>query len=161
MDKFKLLSISVVLLLLINLGMLFYIIRTPHNNQHERRHHESPKNIIIQKLQFDEAQQQEYEKQIHWHRKTILNLEHQIHQTKNRLYLNLTSTQSNIKQKDSLIHQLGNLQMRVETTHFKHFQDIKSICKPNQLERFNALTKELASLFAGPKHKHPKPRSIE
>ena len=73
---------------------------------------------------------------------------------KNDLYLQLTQKTINIKTKDSLIEILASNQKKIEETHFKHFQDIKNLCKPNQMNSFNELTEELSRIFG----RKPKPR---
>ena len=153
MDKIKILTIAVIALLLLNFGVLGFLLLNGSKHDHGPRHHE-PKKIIIDKLHFDAAQQVAYQKLIDWHRGTIDSLDRQIRQTKNRLYLQLLKTTADVKTKDSLISVLANDQKQIEQTHFKHFQDIKNLCKPEQLDRFYDLTEELSRIFG----KQPKPR---
>ena len=103
-------------------------------------------------MHFDANQQKEYEKLIRWHRGKIDQLDDSIRQTKNTLYSGLTESDTNTKTKDSLIALLNTYQKQVEETHFKHFEDIKKLCKPEQQEDFKALTTELSRIFA------PRPR---
>jgi hypothetical protein len=157
MDKTKLLTFSVIALLLINLGTLGFLFLTssnsnhPHGNNDFKRRPE-PKEIIIKKLNFDSKQISEYEKLIQWHRKEIRSIEENIRATKNELYLQLHENTINSKVKDSLIDALATYQKQIENTHFNHFQDIKKICREDQLDDFNALTEELSRLFSKP---HP------
>ncbi|WP_395633914.1 Spy/CpxP family protein refolding chaperone [Flavobacterium sp.] len=153
MERTKLLTITIIGLLLINLvtlGFLFLNGPKPGGMPHEGRR--QPKTIIIEKLHFDAAQQNEYEKLIRWHRGAIDQLDDSIRQTKNKLYSGLSETNINTKTKDSLIALLNAYQKQVEETHFKHFEDIKKLCKPEQQEDFKALTEELSRIFA------PRPR---
>ena len=153
MERTKLLTITVIGLFLINLatlGFLFLNGPKPGEMPHEGRR--QPKTIIIEKLHFDANQQKEYEKLIRWHREEIDQLDDSIRQTKNKLYSGLSESNLNIKTKDSLIALLNAYQKQVEETHFKHFEDIKKLCKPNQQEDFMALTTELSRIFA------PRPR---
>ena len=146
MDKIKVLSFAVILLLLLNFGTLGFLLLT--GPKHDRRPpHRMPKEIIIDKLQLDAKQQTAYQKLIDWHRGTIDSLDHQIRVTKNKLYLQLTQKTVDIKTKDSLIAILANDQKKIEETHFKHFQDIKNLCKPEQLSLFDDLSEELSRIF--------------
>jgi predicted nucleic acid-binding protein len=113
-----------------------------------------PKEIIIDKLQLDANQQAAYQTLIDWHRGTIDSLDHQIRSTKNELYLQLTQKTVDVKTKDSLIARLAIYQKVIEETHFKHFQDIKNLCKPEQMNSYNELTAELSRIFG----RKPKPR---
>lgn len=153
MERKKLLTITIIGLLLINLatlGFLFLNGPKPDGRTHEGRR--QPKAIIIEKLHLDTNQQKEYEKLIRWHREEIDQLDDSIRQTKNKLYSGLSETNINTKTKDSLIALLNAYQKQVEETHFKHFEDIKKLCKPEQQEDFKALTEELSRIFA------PRPR---
>ena len=150
MEKTKLLTITVIGLLLLNLGSLgFLFLSSPKGNRpppHEGR--PEPKEIIIEKLHFNAAQQKDYTKLIQWHRGEIKNLDKNIRQTKNELYTLLSKSEVNVKTKDSLIILLNSYQKQIEETHFKHFQDIKKLCKPEQQDNFNDLTEELGRIFA-------------
>jgi periplasmic protein CpxP/Spy len=70
------------------------------------------------------------------------------------LYTQLVKSNVDTKAKDSLITVLANHQKQVEQTHFKHFEDIKSLCKPEQRENFYDLTRDLSKIFG----KQTKPR---
>lgn len=153
MDKIKVLTIAVIALLLLNFGTLGFLLLSGHKHD-RRRPHREPKEIIIDKLQLDANQQSAYQTLIDWHRGTIDSFDHQIRSTKNELYLQLTQKKVDIKTKDSLIARLANDQKAIEETHFKHFQDIKNLCTPAQMNSFNELTEELSRIFV----RKPKPR---
>jgi protein CpxP len=152
MEKTRLLTIAVFALLLLNLGTLGFLIlakppgRMPHGPMRE------PKYQIIEKLQLDKAQQEKYENLIVWHKTTISGIEDNIRMTKNRLYLQLLKDNVDTKTKDSLIDVLASYQKQIEQTHFTHFQDIKKICKPDQLNNYYDLTEELSRIFSKPPH---------
>ena len=159
MSKIKLLSIGLLGLLAVNLGMLgFLFFSKPSGLSHERPEHggDGPKRIIIEKLHFSEAQVMDYERLIQEHRSAIRELDANIRQTKNALYATLSDTSATGK--DSLESRLGDLQRTIEKVHYNHFADIKKICTPEQLPYFNALTKELAKLFAPGKNFPPPPK---
>lgn len=151
MEKIKLLTIAVIALLLLNFGTLGFLIFAPKPGMHSP--HPEPKEIIIRKLHFDHDQQKDYEKLIHLHRSTISEIEQDMHKAKNLLYLQLTLKTPDEKIKDSLINALANRQKDIEKTHFTHFEDIKKLCRPDQLEDYNELTEELSRIFSKP----PKP----
>jgi protein CpxP len=156
MEKTKLLTIAVIGLLIINFGTLGFLFL--NGKDHHPRHGErpEPKEIIIEKLNFDANQQKEYAKIIQWHRREITRLDDNIRQAKNELYSALSQAEVNLKTKDSLINSINANQKQIEETHFKHFEDIKKLCNKDQLKDFNALTEELSRIFApkphGPRH---------
>jgi Spy/CpxP family protein refolding chaperone len=160
MEKTKLLTITVIGLLLLNfatLGFLFISGTKGHKPPHdipEGRH--EPKEIIIERLHFDANQQKEYGQLIEWHRGEIRQLEDSIRVSKNELYMLLNDDKIDEKAKVTLINQIALFQKQIEATHFKHFEDIKKLCKPEQQVYFNELTEEFGRLFY--RNKPPRPR---
>lgn len=160
MEKTKLLTITVIGLLLLNfatLGFLFISGTKGHKPPHdipEGRH--EPKEIIIERLHFDANQQKEYGQLIEWHRGEIRQLEDSIRVSKNELYMLLNDDKIDEKAKVTLINEIALFQKQIEATHFKHFEDIKKLCKPEQQVYFNELTEEFGRLFY--RNKPPRPR---
>ena len=160
MKKTKLLTITVIGLLLLNFAVLaFLFVSGPRGHKQPTDRPEgrpNPREIIIERLHFDDNQQKEYAELIKWHRGEIKKLDSNIRQTKNELYYQLNQTEVNLKTKDSLITLLNSYQKQVEETHFKHFEEVKKLCNKDQLEDFNELTEELSKLFSP--NKPPRPR---
>lgn len=144
MDKIKLLTYAVIALLLLNLATIGFVVSKPGD-----RKRAEPREIIIQKLNFDINQQKKYGQLIYWHHNKINKLDDKIWETKKELFLQLLKNEvkANIKDRDSLINALSGYQKQIEATHFKHFQDIKNLCRKDQLKNFNELTKELSTMF--------------
>ena len=151
MERTKLLTITIIGLLLLNfatLGFLFMSGPRGHKRPNERPEgRPDPREIIIERLHFDVKQEKEYAELIKWHRGEIKKLDSIIRQTKNELYLQLNQTEVNLKTKDSLITLLNSYQKQVEETHFKHFEYIKNLCHKDQMEDFNELTEDLSRIF--------------
>ncbi len=152
MNKVKLLTIVSICLLVINLGMLWFIVS--HKPGPSRK--EGPKKMVIEKLQLDASQTQEYEKMIEWHKSEVEKSEQQMLSLKNQLYLSLKQN-SKTDEVDSVIADIGKIQKTIEHTHYKHFEDIKTLCKPEQLALYDKFCEEIAKLFApGPPRKNAK-----
>ncbi|MES2411227.1 MAG: hypothetical protein V4535_07250 [Bacteroidota bacterium] len=150
MEKTKLLTITIIGLLLLNLGTLGFLFLTGskvHQRSHEGGRPE-PKEIIIDKLHFDSHQQKEYAKLIKWHRGEITKLDDTIRGAKNELYNQLSQADVDEKIKDSLITVINTNQKQIEETHFKHFEDIKKLCSKEQMDDFDSLTEELSRIFS-------------
>lgn len=109
---------------------------------------EEPKVYIIDKLGFDKEQVKDYEELITWHKSTIRTTNQAMRHLKNELYTSLQDSMKSNEVADSLIAEIGKLQVKIETTHYKHFNDIKKLCKPEQQKAFNELTLELSKLFS-------------
>ena len=155
MDKIKLLKYSVIGLLLLNVGIIgFLFFSRPNRNPNEN--HRRPKEIIAEKLHFDANQIKKYESIIPIHKDKIDSLDAVNREIKSELYSQLKLPVVNTIVKDSIITLFLANQKRIEEAHFKHFQDIKSICKASQLNDFSALTQELGKMFSNQNSKpHP------
>ena len=147
MNKKSFYLLLIGLLLISNLLTLFFIIPKGKHKHFGN----GPKSIIIEKLNLDEQQIFAYEQLIDQHRKNIKASDKKIIQLKKELYGSL-QTESNEQYADSLTSEIGSIQKQIETIHFNHFNDIKALCKPEQLDEFNELVDELEFLFSNKKH---------
>jgi protein CpxP len=146
MNKVKFLYIIIVLLVATNASVLLGVyLHRPHHPHNEG----GPKKFIIEKLGLDEAQTKTYDIIIKQHRSSIKSIENNIRKNKDVLFTLLK--EDDVTKKDSIITNLGALQMEIESAHYIHFEAIKKICNDEQLERFDDLTKELGRLFSPPK----------
>ncbi len=149
MNKTKVLGFAVIALLVLNFGILAFLFFS--KNEDGPRGRKMPREIIIEKLHFDENQIVEYDKTIKIHQENIRNLDDSIRITKNELYQLLNSDTIDSVKKDSLFLKLADLQKQIETTHFNHFIEIKKLCKKEQLPDYKNLTEELSKLFSHPR----------
>ncbi len=151
MNKVKFLSILSIALLAINLGLIWFLIsHKPHPPMKD-----GPKKIIIQKLSFDPNQISAYELLIENHKESISNSEEKLRDSKNKLYATLNDNEPS-PLVDSLMKNISIVQQTIEETHYKHFLDIKMLCKPEQQKAFLELTKDIAKLFAPAGRHRPK-----
>lgn len=145
--------IIICLLLVSNFVLLYFVLQKPKDGFNPN----GPKNIIIEKLQFDEEQVVLYQKLIDQHRKDIRENDAKILMLKNDLYSYL-KIKGNATAIDSLTTEIGIIQKQIEEIHFNHFLDIKTLCKPEQLSKFNKLSEELTEIFNQKKHLKPQPK---
>ncbi len=141
---------AALVLLLLNVGLMVFFVARPHLGRGE-----GPQKIIVERLHFDAQQAAAYQQLIQQHRADIRSKRQAMQEAKQQLYSILQG--SDLSQKDSLTQRVGQLQVEMENIHFSHFQDIKNLCRGDQIEAFNALTGELAEFFAPPGRKpnHP------
>jgi Spy/CpxP family protein refolding chaperone len=152
MKKSALLTIAVIGLLLINLGTLTFIIfsREPDARM---RGGEGPKYIIIERLSLDAAQQAAYEKMIEQHRKRTQELREESRTLHKDLYALLKENAPDTVQVNAIKDNIALNQKQIEDLNFSHFMHLRSLCRGEQIEKFNALANDLAHLFApGPPH---------
>jgi protein CpxP len=144
MNKLRFFQFTTLLLLLANLFLLWL-----HFSGKKHRH-EGPRNEIIQRLDFDQAQVSRYDTLIAQHRARLSALDIKLQSQRKTLYGTVGSG-ANI---DSLLPALHQTQREIEQLHYDHFQDIRALCKPDQIPLFEQLTSDLASMF-GPGKRGP------
>ncbi len=143
MTKSRILAVSVVVLLALNLGLLIFIFS---HRPHPPKSFEDPKEVIIERLHLDKEQVGTYEVLIKAHQAAIQKEEWEMNELKSQLYGLLE--QSDQSQSDSLLNEIALKQREIESIHFAHFNDLKDLCHTNQLDDFHDLSKELLLLFS-------------
>lgn len=155
MEKSKLLTLAVVALLVINIGTLVFLyLGKPHPGPRmgpEGMGRPKPKEIIIEQLGLDAPQIKVYEGLIQEHRQRVDSLDRIIRESKDALYQNLANDSGDAVD-TALIAKINAAQKQIELTHYQHFLALKKLCKPEQKEKFEALTEELHHLFGRPPH---------
>lgn len=111
-----------------------------------RGNHKLPKEIIIDKLDFDESQIKEYKTLILEDRTAITSLQKEIRANKTILYQGFVDESQGFK--DSLINLIGDKFEEMEQAHIIHFSNIKKICKEGQKEKFNELSTQFQKIFS-------------
>ncbi|MBP6673471.1 MAG: periplasmic heavy metal sensor [Bacteroidetes bacterium] len=153
MNKTRLLSFAVVILFLMNIGMIsFFLLNRPPRPDGENRG-DGPKRMIIDRLRFDKEQIDRYDALIEEHQRAVRSADEEIMQLKRELFSQISSPDPS--REDSLIVKIGDVQRRIEHAHIAHFSGIRMICRPDQLNDFNGLSRELAQLFS-PKERRPR-----
>ncbi len=153
MNKIKFLQVLIVALFFSNLLVVYYAFQLTKNRGFNP---DGPKKLVIEKLHFDEQQISAYEELIDEHRKQIREKNEAIRNQKLALYQQLNSENDSLK--TIYLSGIANLQAQVEEIHYKHFIDIKKLCKPEQLSSYEAFSKEILKIFpSNHPGKHPKP----
>lgn len=140
MIKSKFLTAIIIGLLISNGFLLYMFFNGPKINK-------EPKTIIIDKLNFDKEQIKQYEIYIQQHHKAIKENETTIKILRRNLFTQLKYKQDTAKT-DSFIGFIAKQQGVVEHINYKHFIEIKNLCKPSQEKDFNELTNEIVSFFS-------------
>lgn len=152
MNRTKLLTIAVIGLLLLNFGILSVMFfgktsQPPIHPPHGGPKGEGPKQIIIERLQFDVMQQKNYELLVVEHRNKTDELHEASKKLHDDLYSLLKEDTINQRQSDLLIIEIADNQKAIENLNLDHFNAIKKLCKGEQVGYFNELVDELGQLF--------------
>lgn len=107
--------------------------------------HEGPKKEIIKMLHFDKQQADAYALLIKKHQSEIRPLETEMRELKSAFYDQLND--ENDTKKDSISTLIGQKQQKIEAVNYEHFQEIKKLCKPDQLGYYKEFTTKISRMF--------------
>lgn len=152
MERTKLLTLAVVGLLLLNLltiGFLFLKPDGPPQPEQApgRPGAEGPAAVIIERLHMDANQQAHYRQLVQAHQEKTRTLNQKTAQLYRTYYGLLEAPTYDVQQANSMSQQIADNQRAIAQLNFDHFNQIKSLCRPDQLADFNRLVSELARLF--------------
>ena len=149
------LTIGIITLLIINLIILgFFMTGHRRGNNSMNSRHQEPEHIIIEKLDFDDTQVASLRTLKMVHIKNVRSKDEEIRRVKKLIFNSLGSDSPvNI---DSLSTIIGGIQKDIELSHYNHFIKIKELCREDQIEKFNELSKDLSEIFRRKRPPHNK-----
>lgn len=156
MERTKLLTITVIGLLLLNLLTIGFLILKPGPPARADQWYDPPREgrgparVIIQRLHFDEQQQLQYLEMGRQHHQQIEHLNAESVQLFQAYYSLLPSARPDSAKANALVRQIADNQRQLAELNFAHFQQIKALCRPSQQADFTKLVADLARLFGKP-----------
>lgn len=159
MKKEMFYRVVIIILLLLNLGTLGFL-WVSNNREHtqERGHRPPPRpdGIIINRLQLDEQQQEQFFAFRDEHHEQMVAIQRESSRLHKDLFALLQQPDADTTIKDSLLAHIQVLNLRKEEVTFHHFQQLRSILKPGQLGKFDELVEDISQRIMGP-HRTGKP----
>ncbi|MEL6537365.1 MAG: hypothetical protein AAFQ98_18230 [Bacteroidota bacterium] len=110
-------------------------------------------------LQLDDRQVEAFEELAMDHRRTLRRIEDEQGEVLQAYFSYLKMDQVPAQQGEELQEFLQLEQEKIEYT-FQHFQELKALCRPDQLTEIETLTEEILQVL-GPQEKNPPPRPRE
>ncbi|MBP9151960.1 MAG: hypothetical protein KBF73_06725 [Flavobacteriales bacterium] len=156
MTKTRILTILVVVMVLLNAATLAFFLKSNHRGPRPHGRKEAgPKNMVIEKLKFNDAQIAQYEGLIAEHQLSINKNDSLMFEARHALFVQLSKQDQ--REIEVQLNTIGRLQKEVENVHFQHFTELKALCTEEQLPAFEELIEELAAFFNGSKSAHQPP----
>ena len=156
MNKMRFLTISVIVLFLLNAATLFFLFR----NQDIKPGRRPPGNgkdaaqYIITALKLDSEQQQQFAQLREKHHSFAVKAEDE-NKRLHDLYFNMLKSDSQDQGKiDSVATLIGQQRKILAQNTFEHFQQLRAICHEDQKKLFDATIDDIIRMVAGP---HPPP----
>jgi periplasmic protein CpxP/Spy len=158
MEKNRLLTLVIVLLLILNFGTLAFLFigqKNRRNGPHHPMENEGPANFIIEELAFDEQQKNAFEELKKEHQGQMRAMMESI-KVQHGLMPDLIIAGDQAKA-DSVATQIGTYQKQIELYTYTHFVKVFALCKEEQRPKFKSIIKEILERMA-PKKGMPPPR---
>ncbi|MBD3289491.1 periplasmic heavy metal sensor [candidate division KSB1 bacterium] len=153
MDIFKqnrYLIFVIILLVILNIGTLSMLWfgksqRPAHlpDRQHPENERVRLQELLQSELGFDEAQVEQYLHLRREHREKIDHLNTEIRRVKRQMFDEVLAENPQPTISDSLLNLAQEKQAQIEKLTFRHFLDLKKLCKPEQQDKLRLLMHEL------------------
>ncbi len=151
MENTRFLKAVIVVLLLINIGTLTFM--WMHRPGAGPR---GPGDFLIKSIGFDAAQQADFARLREAHQQAMRDFRQQNGDVRQRFYALLTVPQADTIQWRSLADSIAAGQKQMEVVTFRHFQDVRALCRPEQQPRFDAVIGEALRNMMAPPGKAPR-----
>lgn len=149
MKKLSALWLAIGILVVLNIAVLSFIFfhkplqSPPHGLRAFDR-------LVIQTLELDEAQQQQFDEMKREHHEAIMQLDKDMKAPVEAYFsLLLTKDTSSVK-KEELEQQMATIYKEKLRITYRHFEQLKAICRPEQQQHFDKLIPELMQVMQPP-----------
>lgn len=170
-DKNKILTVSVTLLLIINLGILglLWIDRKSNDSPEKDSSFEKnqprskgpggngPKEFLIRELKFDEKQKQNYTVLVEEHKSEMKRLKDKIRKEKEDLWESLSGNNDDPVEAERLASEIGTDQKEIEIITYRHFQKVKELCTEDQKKKFDEVINKVMKMMGPGPQPPPQP----
>jgi len=152
--------VVIILLLLLNLCTLCYLCMNDRRQAHlvyagmEKPYR--PDDIIINRLELDEQQQQQFFSFRHEHHIEMVEIQKTSSRLHKDLFALLQHSPVDTVAKNNLLKKIQELNMQKEQVTFHHFEQLRSILKAEQTPAFDELVEDLGQRIMGP-HREGRP----
>lgn len=106
-----------------------------------KRHHRP--HFLEQELNLSDTQQQQFHEFRQAHFKRMGTADKAIHQHKKTIFQELTSSVPQPTKADSIAQLIGQLEAKRQQYIFEHFLELKSVCSPEQQQKFGRIFKNV------------------
>jgi hypothetical protein len=140
----KILVLLVAILLIANLGLMFYFFVGRNNHKHETSNR-SVSDFIQKQLDFNADQTARFQQLRDQHKETVRPIIDDMKKLKDSLYSLLQGPEVNDSIAENLVNEIGEKQKEWELMIFHHFQKVRAICDSNQLPKFDTLVHRMVT----------------
>lgn len=146
MSKIKILTVAVLLLFVLNAATLAFILFSPGPHPERRCRMQGPPDAYIsEKLGFTGAQKEAYLVLDAGHRTRVMAIRDSMHVLRNGVFSLLLEEKTDSAAVSLLMERGCRIKSSEIQSHYEYFIGIKNLCRPDQLESYRGMIRELAS----------------
>lgn len=157
-------TIVIILLLLLNFATIGYLFLNKNDNTRvlspdQKRN--KPEQIIIAKLNLNDEQVKQFRIYKQKHGNATHNVERKMKSLQRELFSLVKADSMDIDKRDSLLSEIEQCESDKHLLIIEHFQDLRSMMRPDQIELYNDFIEEMGRTITspgGPMHGPPPPR---
>jgi len=142
-SKTQVLIFIIVILLLVNIAMVFsFGMKQPERDEKNNDRQRRPNPIAFtlkEKVGFSQQQMEQIDQLKKQHREKMHLLFEDIRKAKITFYSNVNNAEINEKAIEELSVNIGKKQQAIELQAFRNFRDIRALCTPEQLPKYDSL----------------------
>ena len=140
-SKTQILIFIIVILLLVNIAMVVsFGMKGPQKRESERPRRPNPVALTLkEKVGFSAQQMQQIEQLKKEHREKMHQLFEDIRKAKIAFYQNVNRPEIADTTIERLASNIGKKQQEIDLQAFKNFREIRSLCTPEQLPKYDSL----------------------
>lgn len=150
MNRERFYKIVILCLLLLNFGILGYLLVSRNDGHGHPPPGGPPDRLIIERLKLDEKQQDTFDGLKQEHHGQMMELQEQSSILHRQLYALLKNKPVDSATKDSLMQLLQQNALQKEQVTFEHFRKLRGILRPEQEPAFDDLVEEISQRIMGP-----------
>src|SRR5689334_11787394 len=153
MNKFRFLTWSVIILLLLNAGTLVYLF-TSKKNMPEPKGREGASDFIVTALKLDGQQRDQFFELRREHQEITRRIHDEDRRLHDQYFALLKTDHPDQRLADSISSQIGEQRSRLEAATFDHFRKLRNLCREDQKKLFDQTINEITRMM-GPKGPPP------
>jgi len=153
--KTKILISIIAVLLVVNLGMLIFFLskHQPSTGMHEQKPRYSLTAVLEKEVGFDKQQLDQFEQMRDKHHQQIKPLFDSLRIAKDRFYVLLNQPRVSDSTLKAAARKIGERQEILDLQVFQQFRELKSLCREEQLPKFDSVLNRIVKRISFPHKK--------
>lgn len=157
MQDSRFLKIVIAILLIINVATLSFMISRDREGRPPFPHgpggpdHGGPFEFIVHELNMDETQRSKFAELRDEHHQAVEELQEASHELHDKYFEELANPAADSVQINAMADSMAGIQKQIDLVTWKHFSQVRAICKPEQQKKFDVIIREALRMMQRPR----------